>query len=367
MRSRGVPCYALLTVGTPFAREAIGKMAGQNRREKGKMADTNAPRTPVEAELSSASPVGFIPAGSSALASSRFLINMIYQRLSSEQPHFFHLLRRPTSIRKRLGLAETCGIFATVLRRGIRIVVFQKVKGTAPVLMALLKLAGRRVIYVESDWRRRVGFARNVDAFVAPSRRLAQDLHERTGVPAYYIPDPVEYWNTAALEEAWRPKDRYRTLWIGHRKNWHQIEALKAELEAKAIHAFDVITVSNHPDADISWSLAAVERELQTADLGIIPVTDDLRSSMKSENRAALFMAAGIPVIVSQSPVYEGLVEDGRSGFVYRDIDDLKTLPERLRTTELVQAIRAEAMARVKVYSIDEIASRWRQLLSAGV
>jgi hypothetical protein len=153
-------------------------------------------------------------------------------------------------------------------------------------------------------------------------------------------------------------------IWVGHRTNWGQIEGLKRELRANGIESFEIVTVSNHRDADVKWSLDAVRDELSRADLAIIPVGADLRSTMKSHNRATMFMAAGIPVIVSESPVYEKLVEDGVTGFVFKTAQDLTSLPSRLATAGLVDRVRAAAMKRARDYSIENVAGLWKQFLT---
>jgi glycosyltransferase involved in cell wall biosynthesis len=231
--------------------------------------------------------------------------------------------------------------------------------------MALLRSSGTRIVYVECDHRKRLRFSRHVHAFVASSERLAQDIRRRTEVPTTCIPDPVEFWSRDSLLTRWQPKKRYRMIWIGHRNNWNQIEHLKRELRAQEIDSFEIVTVSDHRDADIQWSLDAVRGELSRADLAIIPVGMDIRSTMKSHNRATMFMAVGIPVIVSESPVYEKLIEDGVTGFVFRTVHDLTNLPERLATAGLVDRVRAAAMERAKAYSIENVAGAWRQFLTA--
>jgi len=310
--------------------------------------------------------IGFIPAGPETFASSRLQVYLPLQQLLEQHAGSMQLLRRPSRRRKRLGLFEAAAIYFEVKRRGIGTVVFQKVhKGTAPLLMALLRSAGTKIVYVECDYRKRMRFSRHVHAFVAPSERLAQDIRVRTEVPTICIPDPVEFWNRDSLLTRWQPKKRYRVIWVGHRMNWKQIEDLKRELRAREVDSFDIVTVSNHPDADVKWSLDAVRAELSRADLAIIPVGSDLRSTMKSHNRATMFMAAGVPVIVGESPVYEQLVEDGVTGFVFRTVHDLTNLPQRLATAGLVDRVRAAAMERAKAYSIENVAGAWRQFLTA--
>lgn len=309
--------------------------------------------------------IGFIPAGPETLASSRLQVYLPLQQLLEAEAGSMQLLRRPSRRRKRLGMFEAAAIYFEVKRRGIGTVVFQKVhKGAAPLLMALLRSTGTRIVYVECDYRKRMRFSRHVHAFVASSQRLAQDIRQRTEVPTTCIPDPVEFWHHDSLLARWQPKKHYRVIWVGHRTNWNQIKQLKRELRAKEIDSFEIVTVSDHRDADVKWSLDAVRAELSCADLAIIPVGADLRSTMKSHNRATMFMAAGVPVIVSESPVYEQLIEDGVTGFVFSTVHDLMSLPQRLATAGLVDRVRAAAMERAKTYSIENVAGAWRQFLT---
>lgn len=312
-------------------------------------------------------PAGFVPCGPLSSAGSRVQVYLPHEWLSAREPGQWFILHRPERHRKRLNRREAMAILKTVVRRGIRTVIFQKVNdGRAPLLMAVLRLIGRRVIYVECNERRETGFTRHVDTLVAPSQRLADDLSARTGRPVLKIHDPIEYFDPSALRNKWVPKAAYRALWIGIAHNWPQVEALKAQLADQGVTGIELVTVSDHPDADLPWSLDTVRSQIERADLGIIPVTRDSWSTLKSHNRATLFMALGVPVVVSAGPVYEGLVRDGETGFVYASAADLKALPERLADADAVQAVRERAMAAAAEYSLDRIAPQWRELVVDG-
>ena len=310
--------------------------------------------------------VGFIPAGPITSASSRLQVYLPFAELRGQRPDAYFLLRAPRKFARKLKRKHALRIAFEVLRKRIGIVVFQKVhRGAAPWLMRFLRLAGRRIIYVECDDRDDLAFARHVDVIVAPSEHLAAHLSQRSGVRSVHIPDPVEYWERQALDRAWCPKQRYRTAWVGNHKNWHQVADLKRSLKSDGLDAFQLITISDHPEADVVWSLETIRADLLRCDLGIIPVTGDQPSSMKSHNRATLFMALGLPLIVSASSVYAGLVRDEETGFVYRDKDDLRRILQRLGSTDLVSRVRANAMLAAEAYSIDRIADRWRDLFVA--
>jgi glycosyltransferase involved in cell wall biosynthesis len=309
-------------------------------------------------------PAGFIPAGPEELASSRLQAYLPLRQLAQLQPGAWHLLRSPDKHRKALAKREALEILKQVLRLRIRTVIFQKVyTGKAPRLMFLLRLLGRRIIYVECDKREDLSFARHVHTIIAPSLRLAQDLEKRSGVRAVQIPDPMEYWEPETLCTPWQPKAHYRALWVGNKRNWHQIAALKLALKKEGLTSLQIIGISNHPEADKPWSLDTIRSELRKADLGILPLTDDAWSTMKSHNRATLFMGLGIPLVVSDSDIYGDVVEDGETAFVFRSIEDLVRLPERLSTPGLVDSVRAKAMARAEQFTLQNVAQRWRAVV----
>ena len=311
-------------------------------------------------------PAAFIPCGPITSASSRLQVYLPHRWLSDRMPGEWMILRRPRNHRLDLGKAEALRIFLAVLRRGVRTVILQKVhRGSAKTLMAALGLLGRRVIYVEADERRKLAFTRHVDALVAPSQQLADDLQARTGHPTIaVIPDPLEYWSPASVQTPWKRKPPYRTLWIGSARNWHQLIGFKDMLEQSELTDFQLITISDHPEADLPWSLDTVRDQIELADLGIIPTSSDNRSAMKSHNRATLFMSLGVPILVSDGPIYAGLVRDGETGFVYRDASDLTALPGRLSSPGMVDAIRRNAMKAAEAYSLDRIGPMWHRLVT---
>ena len=70
-----------------------------------------------------------------------------------------------------------------------------------------------------------------------------------------------------------------------------------------------------------------------------------------------------IPVIVNDTPVYREVIADGETGFVYRNLDDLAALPDRLSDAERVDAVRTAAMVRSEAFSLAKTAALWRALV----
>lgn len=310
--------------------------------------------------------VGWIPAGPINVASSRLQAFLPQDRLAGEGFRSV-LLRRPERLRRKIKAGEVLPLAWRILTSGVDTVVFQKTAlAQAPLVMGLCRLLGKRVIYVECDSCADTGFTRHVDAIVAPSRALAAEMAARSGRPVLRIPDPVEHWDRARLARPWRVTagPRPAAVWVGNAMNWEQLVRLRADLAALGEAApFTVTAISNHPEAEIPWTRDGVAAAISGFDLGVIPAGDGPGALLKSENRATLFMALGLPVAVEESPVYAGLIRDGDTGFVWRDRAGLAALAGRLADAAGVEAVRARGLAAAEPFSEDEVMALWRGLL----
>ena len=86
--------------------------------------------------------------------------------------------------------------------------------------------------------------------------------------------------------------------------------------------------LTNQRISRVPWGPASVYKDLQHADIGIIPIeVDPIRDStgewkVKSENRLTLKMALGLPVIATPIPSYESVIEQGVNGFLASSTQD---------------------------------------------
>ena len=91
----------------------------------------------------------------------------------------------------------------------------------------------------------------------------------------------------------------------------------------------------------VAWDASDVYRHLLQADIGIIPVdaTGSWRTVVpgvpgwmsKSENRLSLMMSVGLPVIATPIPAYEAVIDQGRNGFLARNLEEWMGALEVLR------------------------------------
>lgn len=114
------------------------------------------------------------------------------------------------------------------------------------------------------------------------------------------------------------------------------------------------------------WSLQTEISDLMQADIGIMPLPDDLWAKGKCGFKALQYMALGIPAVVSAVGVNTEIVDDGKNGFC--------CLSEKEWITKLEMLIQDAALrkkmgheGRVKVqkhYSVDSNAANFLALFS---
>lgn len=112
-----------------------------------------------------------------------------------------------------------------------------------------------------------------------------------------------------------------------------------------------------------AWHPQRVYDQLQSADVGIIPV-DAIAARehelvpawrVKSENRLTLKMSVGLPVVASPVPSYEPVIEQGGNGFIAHDRQQWLTYLDSLRDPQRRLSVgRSARQAVLKRYSKEE-------------
>ena len=120
--------------------------------------------------------------------------------------------------------------------------------------------------------------------------------------------------------------------------------------------------------ACVPWNRHGVYREMNQADIGVLPIDTSEASPdkaiapawrLKSENRLTMKMSMGLPVIATPIPSYEGVIEHGVNGFLARSPSDWAMCLDALRDSERRRAMGLAARASVvRDYSMDEQAAK---------
>jgi hypothetical protein len=245
------------------------------------------------------------------------------------------------------------------------IVVFQKISGIAAVLlMRALQRHGKKVVFFECDYRRFYPFAQYVTAFIAPSERIVERLSLDYCKPAFLIPDPIEFWHERTSPRPPLHEGRkIQFVWIGAQQNFHQLESFVSGLNQTVLNQIRITSISDHKRADIRWSRSLFPSIFDNFDAALLPVTQDRWSSMKSPNRATLFMSAGLPLCVQKSDIYLNVAVDKVNALVFQSSDDFEKLLPILRDDLTRDAIIAEAYETAQRYQLPNICDRWLEVI----
>jgi hypothetical protein len=151
-------------------------------------------------------------------------------------------------------------------------------------------------------------------------------------------------------------------VWFGRggKKKWRDVVCLRKILGDPRLEKWQLITISNWPDADYPWSDRAYEL-ISQADAVVVPsfANDDWALS-KSANRVLQSMALGVPVLASPIPSYKETIVNGINGFLCENendwIENLVCLTDETRRRQMSQTAYEYVSQR---FSLAEIGPIW--------
>lgn len=267
--------------------------------------------------------IGWILCGDERVGSSRIHGINLHQHLEKNSIASY-ILSKPSTYSEILNIGNF-GIKA-IAGCNLDFVVFQRVhNGDTIHLINTLNAHGTITIFIMADIYEATAI-NAVKIVITTSERLKEVLIERGHNPdkIYVIPDAIETDFDLCKDYSINNNEKITLVWVGAEGHWQTLENLKNILsENTAFKNFNLKTISNHPDADIEWNLSSVWREIIACDIGVIPVDlTRIESSVKSNNRATMFKALGLPVICSPLPAYISLIRHGYNGFIANSTED---------------------------------------------
>ena len=268
------------------------------------------------------------------------------------------------------------------------VVVIQKKLFTAPELW-LVRRTARRLIYDFDDavmvkegdrqenshprqLRRFVRTLRQVDRVIVGNRFLAGQARAYHACVAV-VPTPVDIEHYLPVM-APAVRDDVVIGWIGSRGTLKYLKEIAPALERLAaacpevrlkIVADDFFDLEQMPVIRKTWAQADEITDLQSFDIGVMPLTDDLWTRGKCGFKLLQCMATGLPVVCSPVGANAEIVADGREGFWAASED---AWVERLRVLVEDVALRRQMGERARCtveqrYSLQVCAPRVDELL----
>jgi len=171
-----------------------------------------------------------------------------------------------------------------------------------------------------------------------------------------------------------QPQEQHRRIvWMGFHENFRYFnKALDAMQKLTSKNGYELVAVCNQNPSTNPWryvpyDIATWEDVLVTADIGILARKDIDYMRTKPCLKAALYMAAGLPVVaLHPSDADKSLIDDGKTGF---NTFNKRQFIERLRQI-MTDAKLGEAMSRTahdeawKRYHPDVILPAYIQLFN---
>ncbi|RYX81792.1 glycosyltransferase [bacterium] len=307
--------------------------------------------------------VFWLLSGDETIASSRIQGYLIHQHLLERgvdsrlllAPPFW-LKELPWKSSEEIALTELCGT---------DIVVLQKLRGEAAQSLArALRKSGSITVYIDCDYRPENKVAFECDVVVCPSETLANFYRENGASEVMCVCDPAEFWSEP--EEISKrytnnsSQDKLKLCWVGNKTNWLTLEPLQALLREPEFADFQLVTVSNHPDADVVWSLETVRQVLDECDIGVVPTVGGFKQAVKSSNRIVQCMAIGLPVIAGRIPSYEETMRHGETGLFADTPEEWRDALRILRDSNKRRELSTNAYKEVRQkFSLDSIVTDW--------
>ena len=209
---------------------------------------------------------------------------------------------------------------------------------TFPWLEILLRKLSKRLIFDFDDAifvykRRKISTIVAMSDFVIVGNKYLKEYAQKYSSHVEIIPTPVDTDKYFPLGKQNRQEKEVTIGWMGSWSNVREIQILIPSLKKLSEkHNFRFIIVSNFlpnlnflNELDFTFHVWKPEKEieeLQSFDIGVMPLFDTRVNRGKCGFKALLCMACGIPVIVSPVGVNNEIIKDGINGFLVSDEED---------------------------------------------
>lgn len=156
-----------------------------------------------------------------------------------------------------------------------------------------------------------------------------------------------------------------KVYWYGYGGGSWMAEKLRYVIENKL--NMKLVTIHEHPDANIKWDLNTVYEELKKADIIIIPANFK-RQPCKSANRLTQAMALGKPIICDPMPSYKPVIKNLHNAIMLKNGTEAEwefALSLLKEDSELRSKLANNALETSKNYTVSAMASKWTKLIAS--
>lgn len=183
----------------------------------------------------------------------------------------------------------------------------------------------------DPDWLEGIGIMstiENVDMITCSTEELAKDLRRLVKKPVIVIPDRID------LEVLPPPKvhkgEATKAVWFGYSSNMEVLDQAVPFLKKEG-YSLTVISDGNYQSMDceienIKWDKDTVHEEIQKCDVALLPRIRKGRYVYKSNNKAMLAWALGVPVAENLNELKQYKSEEARIDTTLHELFKVKKL-----------------------------------------
>jgi hypothetical protein len=261
---------------------------------------------------------------------------------------FFHGNDEKTASYRYRGAIPASVIGATMNDESADVWVLSKIRREAVALMDKAKALGKLFIvdvcdpYIARDYYRTL--ITGADAVTCSTEYTAMLLKEDLEIDATVIPDPYEFWEAEP-----HVTDEGKMLWFGHAQNFYGLDMHLPYLDRSNLH------IMSNIDGMIPWSIEGLSKELQRADIVLLPET----APYKSANRAVEAIRQGCFVVADPHPSLENIPGIWQ-GNILEGIEWCKQHPK-----EANQRISVSQAFIATWFSPETVGNAWRTCIQA--
>jgi hypothetical protein len=157
--------------------------------------------------------------------------------------------------------------------------------------------------------------------------------------------------------------NKLKCYWFGYGGSSWMVERVRYIVEDEL--GMTLTTIHEHPNANIAWNIDTVYKELENADIILVPA-NYRRQPCKSNNRVTQAMALGKPVICEPLPAYKGIIKNLENGIILESdsVNEWRFALKLLRDNkDLRDKIAKNSFEYSKLYSIKNMSKKWIKVL----
>jgi len=194
-----------------------------------------------------------------------------------------------------------------------------------------------------------------VDMVVACSEKLAKTV-KKYNENVIVIEDAIEFQYPVITTSR---LDKLQVFWFGYGGSSWMAEKMREMIEDDL--RMKLVTIHEHPNADIQYSIDTVYDHLKKADIIIVPA-NYRRQPCKSNNRLTQAMAMSKPIICDPMPSYLSIVNNYKNAIITQQGTEIEwrcALKKLRDDVALRKVLATNAYKTSKSFSLEKVTEKW--------